>query len=177
MYSTLALLAHLVSQSASSVVLLSMSVFASNLLILAHGRQNIVKVFLVNSQLPGCCLAKIAFRRRYLFVLYIRVWKLSTAVQCYQNFDKLLQVNGDVFVAKGYEHIWDSSGHRLKLAFCGCLNDVEARAYVRTASYAPDSRTAQLLVDKHEGRNTLLAVSERQSRTQAFPQAREIALD
>ena len=47
-------------------------------------------------------------------------------------------MNDDAFVAKGYEHIWASSGHRLKWAFCGCLNDVEARAYVRTASYAPD---------------------------------------
>ena len=47
-------------------------------------------------------------------------------------------MNDDVFVAKGYEHIWASSGHRLKWAFSGSLNDVEARAYVRTASYAPE---------------------------------------
>ena len=46
-------------------------------------------------------------------------------------------MNDNVFVAKGYGHIWASSGHRLKRAFCGCLNDVEAHAYVRTASYAP----------------------------------------
>ena len=46
-------------------------------------------------------------------------------------------MNDDVFVAKGYGHIWASSGYRLKWEFCGCLNDVEARAYVRTASYAP----------------------------------------
>ena len=46
-------------------------------------------------------------------------------------------MNDDVFVAKGYEHIWASSGHRLKWIFCGCIIDVEARAYVRTASYAP----------------------------------------
>ena len=59
-------------------------------------------------------------------------------VQCCQNVDELLQVNDDVFVAKGYEHIWASSGQRLKWAFCGCLIDVEASAYVRTASYAPD---------------------------------------
>ena len=45
-------------------------------------------------------------------------------------------MNNDVFVAKGYEHIWVSSGHRLKCAFCGCLIDVEACAYVRSASYA-----------------------------------------
>ena len=48
-------------------------------------------------------------------------------------------MNDDIFVAKGYEHIWASSGHRLKWAFRGCLIDVEARAYVRTASYAPAS--------------------------------------
>ena len=47
-------------------------------------------------------------------------------------------MNDDAFVAKGYEHIQASSGQRLKWAFRGCLNDVEARAYVRTASYAPD---------------------------------------
>ena len=46
-------------------------------------------------------------------------------------------MNGDVFVAKGYEHIWASSGHCLKWAFCGCVIDVESRAYGRTASYAP----------------------------------------
>ena len=51
------------------------------------------------------------------------------------NIVKIL--NDDVFVTKGYEHIWASSGHRLNWAFCGCLIDVEARAYVRTASYAP----------------------------------------
>ena len=45
-------------------------------------------------------------------------------------------MNDGVFVAKGYEHIYASSGYRLNLAFCGCLNDVEARAYVRRASYA-----------------------------------------
>ena len=112
-------------------------VLASNLLILAHGRQNIDKLFLVNSYLPGCCIAKIAFRRRHLFVLCTGVWKLDTAVQCCQNFDKSLQVNDDAFVAKGYEHIQASSGHRFKWAFCGCLNDVEACVYVRTASYAP----------------------------------------
>ena len=44
-------------------------------------------------------------------------------------------MNDDVFVAKGYEHIWASSGHGLKWAFCGCLNDVEARAYMHMASY------------------------------------------
>ena len=71
------------------------------------------------------------------FVLCTRVWKLSTAVQCCQNVEQCLQVNDNVFVAKGYGHIWASSGHRLKWAFCGYLNDVEARAYVRTASYAP----------------------------------------
>ena len=43
----------------------------------------------------------------------------------------------DIFVAKGFENIWASSDHRLKWAFCGYLVDVEARAYVRTASYAP----------------------------------------
>ena len=58
-------------------------------------------------------------------------------MQVCQNVDNLFQVNDDVFVAKGYEHIWASSGHRLKWVFCGCLIDVEARAYVRTASYAP----------------------------------------
>ena len=47
-------------------------------------------------------------------------------------------MNDDVFVAKGYEHIYASSGYRLNLAFCGCLYDVEARAYVLTASYAPE---------------------------------------
>ena len=46
-------------------------------------------------------------------------------------------MNDDVFVAKGNEHIWASSGHRLKWALCRCLIDVEARAYMRTASYAP----------------------------------------
>ena len=112
----------------------SCPVLASNLLILTHQRENIDKLFLVNSYLPGCCIAKIANRRRHLFVLCTRVWKLSTAVQCCQNIDKLLQVNNDVFVAKGYEHIWASSGHRLKLAFCGCRTDVEARVYVRTVA-------------------------------------------
>ena len=53
---------------------------------------------------------------------------VATVVQCCQNVDKLLQVNDDVFIAKGYEHIWASSGYRLKWAFCGCLIDVEARA-------------------------------------------------
>ena len=128
-YSALARLAHLVSQSDCSLVLLFMPVLASNLLILAHGRENIDKLFLVNSYLPGCCIAKIAFRRRHLSVLCTGVWKMSTAVQCCQNVDKLLQVNDDVFVAKGYEHIWASSGHSLKSAFCGCRTDVEAHAY------------------------------------------------
>ena len=49
-------------------------------------------------------------------------------------------MNDGVFVAKGYEHIWASSGPRLKWAFCGCRTDVEARAYVRTAIYAPASK-------------------------------------
>ena len=94
----------------------------------------------MNSYLTSCSIAKIASRRRHLVVLCTRVGKLgtaATAVQCCQNVEKLLQVNDDVFVAKGYEHIWASSGHRLKWAFRGCLNYVEARAYVRTASYAP----------------------------------------
>ena len=107
-----------------SLVWLFMTVLASNLLILAHGRQNIDKLFIMNS-----CIAKTASRRRHLSVLCTRVWKLSTAVQCCQNVDKLLQVYDDVFVAKGYEHIWASSGYRLKWAFSGSLNDVEARAY------------------------------------------------
>ena len=58
-YSGLARLAHLVSQSDCSLVLLFMPVLASNLLILAHGRENIDNLFLVNSYLPGCCIAKI----------------------------------------------------------------------------------------------------------------------
>ena len=133
-YSALARLAHLDSQSDCSFVLLLTPLLASNLLILAHRRQSIDKLFLVNSYLPGCCIAKIAFRRRHIFVLCTGVWKLDTAVQCCQNVDKLLQVNDDAFDAKGSEHIWASSGHRLKWAFCGCLNDVEARVYVRAAS-------------------------------------------
>ena len=136
-YSALARLAQLVSQSDCSLVLLFMQVLVSNLLILAHGRENIDKLFLVNSHLPGCCIAKIASRRRHLSVLCTGVWKLDTAVQCCQNVEKLLQVNHDVFVAKGYEHIWASSGYCLKWAFFGCRTDVEARAYVRAASYAP----------------------------------------
>ena len=112
-----------------SLVWFFMTVLASNLLILAHGCQNIDKLFIMNSYLAGCCIAKTASRRRHLSVLYTWVWKLSTAVQCCQNVDKLLQVYDDVFVAKGYEHIWASSGYRLKWAFCGSLNDVEARAY------------------------------------------------
>ena len=143
MYSALARLAHLISQSDCSLVLLFMPVLASNLLILGRGRENIDKLFLVNSYLPGCCIAKIASRRRHLSVLCTGVWKLSTAVQCCQNYNKLLQVNDDVFVAKGYEHIWASSGHRLKWAFCGCRTDVEAHAYVRTASYVPVRNTIQ----------------------------------
>ena len=115
----------------------SCPVLASNLLILTQRRENIDKLFLVNSYLPGCCIIKIASRWRHLSVLCTGVWKLSTAVQCCQHVDKLLQVNDDVFVAKGYEHMWASSGHRLKWAFCGCRTDVEVRAYVRTASYAP----------------------------------------
>ena len=47
-YSALARLAHLFSQSDCSLVLFT-PVLACNLLILAHGRKNIVKVFLVNS--------------------------------------------------------------------------------------------------------------------------------
>ena len=140
-YSALVRLAHLISQSDCNLVLLFMPVLASNFLILAHGRQNIDKLFLVNLYLPGCCIAKLASRRRHLFVLCTRVWKLSIAVQCCQNVDNILPVNDVVFVAKGYEHIWASSSHRLKWTFCGCLNDVEARAYMRTASYAPASGT------------------------------------
>ena len=98
-----------------------MPVLASNLLMLAHGRQNIDKLFLENSYLPGCCIAKIAFRRRHLFVLCTGVWKLDTAVQCCQHVDKLLQVNDDAIVAKGYEHIWASYGYRLKWAFVVAL--------------------------------------------------------
>ena len=122
----------------------SCPVLASNLLILTHRRENIDKLFLVNSYLPGCCIAKIASRQRHLFVLCTQVWKLSIAVQCFQNVDKLLQVNDDVFVAKGYEHIWASSGHRLKLAFCGCHTDLEARADVPTASQAPAQFTTRI---------------------------------
>ena len=59
-YSALARLVHLVSQSDCSLVLLFMPVLGSNLLILAHGRENIDKLFLVNSYLPDCCIAKIA---------------------------------------------------------------------------------------------------------------------
>ena len=90
-------LAHLVLQSDWCLVVLFMPVITSSL---AHGRQNIDKLFLVNSYLAGCCIAKIASRRRHLLVLCTRVCKLSTAataVQCCQNFDKLLQVNDDVF--------------------------------------------------------------------------------
>ena len=49
-------------------------------------------------------------------------------------------MNDDVFVAKGYEHIWASSGHRLKWAFGGCRTDVELRVYVRMASYALEGK-------------------------------------
>ena len=112
----------------------SCPVLASNILILTHQHENIDKLFLVNSYLPGCCIAKIVSRQRHLFVLCTRVWKLSIAVQCFQNIDKLLQVNDDVFVAKGYEHIWASSGHCWKWAFCGCRTDLEACANVPTAS-------------------------------------------
>ena len=110
----LAHLAHLDSQSDCSLVLLSMPVLASNLLILANGRQNIDKLFIVNSHLPSCCIAKIASRWRHVFVLCLRIWRRNTAVQCCQNVDKLLQMNNDVFVVKGYEHILASSSHRLK---------------------------------------------------------------
>ena len=119
-YCALARLAHLVSQSDFSLVLLFTLVLASNLLILVHGQQNIDTLFLVNSYL-GCCIAKIAFRRTHLFVLCTGVWKLDAAVQCCQNVDKLLQVNDEAFIAKGYEHIWASSGHHLKWAFCVAL--------------------------------------------------------
>ena len=117
-----------------------MPVLASNLLILAHGRRNIDQLlFPVNSYLPGCCIAKIASRRRHLSGLETKTKYSLRLSTCCRNVDKLLQVNDDVFVAKGYGHIWASSGYRLKWTFCGCLNDVEARAYVRTASYAPDA--------------------------------------
>ena len=86
-YSASACLAHLVSQSDCSLVLLFMPVFASNFLILAHGRENIDKLFLVNSYLRGCCIAKIASRRRHLSDLCTGVWKLNTAVQLCQNVD------------------------------------------------------------------------------------------
>ena len=82
----------------------------------------------MNSYLRGCCIAKITSRRRHLCGLET-IWP---AVQCCQHFYKLLHVNGDVFDAKGYGHIWASSGYRLKWEFCGCLNDVDARAYVRS---------------------------------------------
>ena len=42
-------------------------------------------------------------------------------------------------------NIWVSSGHYLKWAFLGCLIDVEARAYVRTASYAPAMKYTNML--------------------------------
>ena len=64
---------------------------------------------------------------------------IGNLIQCCQNVDKWLQLNYDIFVAKGYEHSWASSGHRLKWAFCGCHIDAEPRPYVRTASYAPAS--------------------------------------
>ena len=106
-YSALARLAHLVSQSDCSLVLLFMPVYASNFLILAHGRENIDKLFLVNSYLRGCCIAKIASRRRHLYDLCTGVWKLSKTVQCCQNVDKLLQVNDDVSLPKAI----NISGH------------------------------------------------------------------
>ena len=70
-------------------------------------------------------------------------------------------MNDDVFVAKGYEHIWASSGHRLKWPFCGFLIDVEARAYVRTASYAPGCAltVAQSVVVSLRARLTLFRVT------------------
>ena len=61
-YSALARLANFVSQSDCILVLLLTPVLASNLLILAHGRQNIDKLFLVNSYLPGCCIAQIGLQ-------------------------------------------------------------------------------------------------------------------
>ena len=43
--------------------------------------------------------------------------------------------------------MWASSDHRLKWVFCGCHIDVETRAYVRTASYAPGSTYSILLCE------------------------------
>ena len=108
-YSALARLTNLVSQSDCSLVLLFMPVLASNLLILAHGRKNIDIVsseFLFTRLLH--CQDSLKADVSINFVLCTGVWKLNTAVLCCQNGDKLLQVNDDVFVAKGYEHIWAS---------------------------------------------------------------------
>ena len=58
-------------------------------------------------------------------------------LSCHCRAPIIHDTHDDVFVAKGFEHIWASSDHRLKWAFYGWLIDVEARAYVRTASYAP----------------------------------------
>ena len=102
--SALARLAHLVSLSYCSSVLLFMPVLASNFVILAHGRQTSINCFKWIRIYPGAALPR------------------------YPSGGGLYEV----FVAKGYEHIWASSGHHLKWAFCGCLNDLEAHAYVRT---------------------------------------------
>ena len=82
-------------------------------------------------------------------------------------------MNDDIFVAKGYEHIWASSGHRLKGVVCGCHIDVEARAYVRTACYAPEIRMSRTehchqerscLTFEIEGRHTDDAYDQSMSR-------------
>ena len=69
-YSALACLAHPVSQSDCTLVLLFTPVLPSNRLTLANRRQNIDNLFLVNSYLPGCCFAKIASRWRRLLILF-----------------------------------------------------------------------------------------------------------
>ena len=43
--------------------------------------------------------------------------RLETYFCVVEIVDKLFQVNDNVFVAKGYEHIWTFSSHRLKWVF------------------------------------------------------------